>query len=540
MKQIILNIVKLAFTISLFVSFIGCGEEGGAITTPTGDIAFSNSIEDETINDDSGSGGEEQSDPKDTSEEQDGSDSPKGTGDGSDNEKQDASDGPDDKGTAEKQSAPKDTGEEQDGSDGPDDKGTGDESDNEKQDASDGPDDKGTGDGSNSENQGNPPPPPPPSPPPPAPSMVFFIENRANVSDNNSLELDGATGLTTAKVGGTTYLFVTGFLDNGFSVFSVANDGQLSSVKNVRDNSALKINGASRVTTAEVGGTTYLFVTGGFNDGFSVFSVNDNGKVKNRANVKDGGNLELDGAYGVTTAEVGGTTYLFVTGFIDYGFSMFRVANDGSVMNTTNVSDTSTLKLKEASIITTAEVGGTTYLFVTGYRDDGFSVFSVADDGRLSSVTDMSDNNSLELDGASGITTAEVGGTTYLFVTGFSDDGFSVFSMDDNGTLINTANVKDDGNLELDGAKGITTAEIDGTTYLFVTGYTDNGFSVFSVANDGQLSNVANVSDGGDLNLRKAEEITTAQINGKNYLFVTGFDDDGVSVFEFGLRPENP
>ena len=61
----------------------------------------------------------------------------------------------------------------------------------------------------------------------------------------------------------------------------------------------------------------------------------------NTANVNDGGDLELHGASGVTTAEVGGTTYLFVTGYNDDGFSMFSVADDGTLMNTTNVSDDS-------------------------------------------------------------------------------------------------------------------------------------------------------------------------------------------------------
>ena len=58
-------------------------------------------------------------------------------------------------------------------------------------------------------------------PPPPVP-MVFFIENRTNVSDDGNLELFGARGVTVSEIDGKHYLFVTGRADNGFSVFRIA------------------------------------------------------------------------------------------------------------------------------------------------------------------------------------------------------------------------------------------------------------------------------------------------------------------------------
>ena len=72
-----------------------------------------------------------------------------------------------------------------------------------------------------------------------------------------------------------------------------------------------------------------------------------------------------------------------------------------------------------------------TYLFVAGFDDDGVSVFSVANNGSLNNVTNVSNDSSLLLDGAISVTTAEVGGMTYLFVAGFNDSGVSVFRVDD-------------------------------------------------------------------------------------------------------------
>ena len=204
-------------------------------------------------------------------------------------------------------------------------------------------------------------------------------------------------------------------------------------------------------------------------------------------NITDMRDLKLNGANGVTTAVVGTTTYLFVTGLGDDGVSVFSVADGtdaftmpgdpdpvtlaaGTLTSVHNVSDDDTLQLNNAAGVTTAVVDTTTYLFVAGQNDDGVSVFSVADDGELTSVYNVSDNDTLQLDGAFRVTTAEIDDATYLFVAGFSDSGVSVFSVADNGMLTSVDDVSDDDTLQLDNAAGITTAIVGSTTYLFVTG----------------------------------------------------------------------
>ena len=396
----------------------------------------------------------------------------------------------------------------------------------------------------------------------------LILESTFNITDMDSLELGNAIAVTTAVVGTTTYLFVAGWIDDGVSVFSVADDGTLASVYNISDGGDLELDGARGVTTAVVGTTTYLFVTGQNDSGVSVFSVASDGMLASVHNEPDAGPLALSGASGVTTAVVGTTTYLFVTGQNDSGVSVFSVADgsdtftDDSTGNTLaagtltpvhNVSDSDDLQLNGANGVTTAVVDGTTYLFVTGQNDHGVSVFSVASDGMLASVYNISDDGDLELNGANGVTTAVVDGTTYLFVTGQNDHGVSVFSVASDGMLASVYNISDDGDLELNGANGVTTAVVDGTTYLFVTGQNDHGVSVFSVASDGMLASVHNEPDNGSLELYGARGVTTtvvgttimrrtfvtwgpwgvatAVVGTTTYLFVAGFENHGVSVF---------
>ncbi len=359
----------------------------------------------------------------------------------------------------------------------------------------------------------------------------FQLLSVDDVSDDANLELDGAFPISTAVVEGTTYLFVAGSDDDGVSVFSVASDGTLTSADHVSDNATLELDGANGLSTAVVKGTTYLFVAGFVDDGVSVFSVAADGNLTSADNVSDDADLELDGAFAVSTAVVGGTTYLFVTGLNDDGISVFSVADDGTLTSADDVSDDADLELDGAIGLSTAVVGGNTYLFVAGDTDDGVSVFSVASDGTLTSVDDVSDNAALELDGAFGLSTAVVGGSTYLFVTGFDDDGVSVFSVAADGTLTSVDDVSDNAALQLDGAYSVSTAIVGGSTYLFVAGFFDDGVSVFSVASDGTLTSIYNVSDNAALELDGAADVSTAVVGESTYLFVTGFVDDGVSVF---------
>nr|MCH9665117.1 hypothetical protein [Gammaproteobacteria bacterium] len=352
-----------------------------------------------------------------------------------------------------------------------------------------------------------------------------------NVTDSGSLELDAAGSVTTAEVGGNTYLFAAGWVDKGVSVFRVNVDGSLTSTYDVTDSGNLQLRGARSLTTAEVGNSTYLFVAGTGDDGVSVFSVNADGSLTSVFDITDSGDLELDGVISVTTAVVGGTTYLFAAGHVDNGVSVFSVNADGSLTSAYDVTDTGSLELAAASSVTTAVVGGRTYLFTAGFRDDGVSVFSVNDDGSLTSVFDVTDGGNLELDGANSVTTAEVGGRTYLFATGYFDSGVSVFSVNAGGSLTSAYDVTDGGSLELDGAYSVTTTEVGGRTYLFVAGYLDNGVSVFSVNADGSLTSTYDVTDTGSLELDEASSVTTSEVGDSTYLFVAGTRDDGVSVF---------
>jgi len=359
--------------------------------------------------------------------------------------------------------------------------------------------------------------------------MSFLVTNPDNETDGGSLELDGASFITSTDVGGTTYVFVAGTTDNGISVFSLGLDGSLNNVSNVTDSGALNLVGVSGLSTITSNGNTYLIAAGAGDNGLSVFRVGTGGALTSVDNVADDATLNLGGVARVTTATVGGNAYVFAAGTNDDGISVFRVAGDGKLTDVANLADTGVFELDGVKGMTTAVIGGSTFLFAAGGVDDGLSVFQVAANGSLTHTSSVTDNGTLKLDGASDVATAVVGGVTYVFATGTIDNGVSVFSVNSSGILTNVANVSDTASLRLAGATGLSVSLMGSTTYLTVGGG-ENSLSMFRVNAGGTLTFMDNIDDGGARELAGTTQVHTATVGGTSYIIAAGSTDDGVSV----------
>ena len=287
--------------------------------------------------------------------------------------------------------------------------------------------------------------------------MAFQLINVFNITDTANLELEGAVNPVFAKVGGTPFLFVPGADDDGLTVFKITAKGKLHVVDVVADNSlnnALELAGVPGVATAVINHHTFLFAAAQDDDGISSFQVSPAGVLTNKDNVDDTDDtdFELNVPTSVATAVVAGKTFLFATGDVDNGVSVFQVNNVGLLVNKDNVDDgaDADFQLAGAFALTTTTIGTKTFLFVAGIVDDGVSVFDVDSNGDLTNVDNVDDADDVDLllDGAFAVTTAKVGDKTFLFTAAVTDNGISVFNVAANGNLTNVDNVADDATLE--------------------------------------------------------------------------------------------
>ena len=360
---------------------------------------------------------------------------------------------------------------------------------------------------------------------------VQVLDLKLALTDSKTgFTLNPYSSATTALLDATTYLFTAG---KDISVDSVSANGQLTSAGGV---SNINVNS---VISSKIGGATYLFAASRADSKVYSYQVaTSDGALTLKDTISDDNILQIKGTSALATAVIADKTFLFVAGATDDGVSVFEVTDTGTLTYKTSISDSDTFYIAGTSSLTTVVISGETFLVVAGAKE-GFSIFELANDGSLSqsSIALNLLNPNLK---ASSLATAIFVSKTYLFIASAAADAIEIsnYEIRSDGTPAQGSNYPDDATLNLQGASSVTTAIIGDKHLVFVAGAEDHGISVFSIDDDGALSQAdgsgvnLSISDDAALKLRGASSVTTATIGDKFYLFVVGALDHSVSVFE--------
>ncbi|MCT4556036.1 MAG: hypothetical protein N4A53_15235 [Pelagimonas sp.] len=371
-------------------------------------------------------------------------------------------------------------------------------------------------------------------------SINFFNTDNVSITTHPGLAISGAYGVNTVQIADRSFLYAVSLNSNSLVAFEVGADGTLTDIQTLlaTDDPNYALFSATQVHVFEIEGKPFLSVAGGSSDRVAVFQINNDGTLELAGSAFDTVSLELDGALTMNTVEIDGTTFLYVGGTTDSGVSVFRLSAAGSIIgNVQNIQDTGTLNIDNPYYIEPFEIAGTRYMVIGGNGDDGFSVFRIESDGTLtalSHVRDSQNGNYLmdsNFDGA--VVSTETG--TYVYATGYNDDGVSVFEVTASGGLRYIDSIGDNSSTELSGAFIAEPVRIGGQDYLGVSGYIDDGITLFRIDSDGSLVHVRSIQDDSTVNLNEASGLDFMRIDGFTYLFGTGFTDNGISSFRIDM-----
>lgn len=364
----------------------------------------------------------------------------------------------------------------------------------------------------------------------------FNTDNETNGSAGATL-LARACDVVATTLDGVTYVYVAAFTDWAVQVFSLDAAGQLSPVGSFVHGSGVELRTPENLALIETENGTFLSVKGVFaNTLFRLDATTGLGTATQ--SLFDTSTTSLGGTGGISTADIGGTTYLFYAGE-DAVSSLALDPVAGTLTQADRVldSDLAGHELAGAVNVETVVVGGSTYLLAAGGTDDGISVFGVAGDGTLTNTENVTDTAALELDGVFGMATAEVNGTTYLYAAGRIDNGISAFSVSAAGTLTNVFNYDPAVTGSLFGLREpgeLTAITYDGASILIASCATGDNLVAFSVEDDGSLVEIDGLYDFGALELDGTLYSSFLDVNGTPYLFASSLFDDGISAFEIG------
>lgn len=250
----------------------------------------------------------------------------------------------------------------------------------------------------------------------------------------------------------------------------------------------------------------------------------------------------------VTTYEKGGAHYVYAGGFGNV--DVYRLDHKGKL---TPVSNHELYKQKgPARGMVADRINGTDFLFVANKHGDAIETFKILENGALQRVFLVEDTDETHLGTAITLQVVHMKKSSYLFIGGLEETpGLSCFKIHDDGKLTHVQSLKDDDNIFTDGIIGMFIHKIKGKTFLYTGGFQDNGVSSFRVYENGRFKNINNIGDTTtDRYLTGAYPVTGVTLGKQPYVIVghrhhkyyenNGFiknpdfvyHGDGVSVFK--------
>ena len=332
--------------------------------------------------------------------------------------------------------------------------------------------------------------------------VIFDISDPTNptsvgsLADGGSRELNGPVELDIATIGGKPYAVVAAYDDDGIDIIDISDPTNPTSVGRATHGSEYKeLDAPYDVAITTIGDSTYAVVTAYVDDGVQIIDISDPTSPSATAIASHCTSCstfsELNGPIDVEIATISGSTYAVVVAGSDDGVQIIDISTPSSPSAVSTVEDDSTKELNGANGVAITTIGSSTYAVVTGTQDDGISIIDISTPSSPVYVSELEDgtdtgvctaaNGERCLDGPRDVEIETINGLTYAIVASYLDDAITIIDITNVSNPSIVASMYNSSTKELDAAKGISIATIDGSTYVIVGATTDDGIEIIRI-----------------------------------------------------------
>ncbi|NJB35181.1 Dabb family protein [Croceivirga sp. JEA036] len=329
---------------------------------------------------------------------------------------------------------------------------------------------------------------------------MIYRKDFKDISGKNTVSI------TSYEKNGKHFVYAGGV--GNVDVYQIDAEGMLTPVSN---HELYKQKGPARGMVADnINGNDFLFIANKYGNVVETFRILESGSLERAAMVEDTEDTHL--AVGITlqVVHMKKASYLFVGGLEEKtpGLSCFKINNDGSLTHVQSMKDTEELHTDGIIGMFVHKIKGKTYLYTSGFQDNGVSSFRVFEDGTFKNVNNIHDNTTDRyLTGAYPVTGATIGDNHYVVVghrhhkyyerNGFiknpdfyyHGDGVSVFKVNKKGALVPHFVLKDDETTKLQGQTRIEVVSVEQNHAIFAVGTRDDAsIQLVKLDEDGKLS----------------------------------------------------
>jgi Ca2+-binding RTX toxin-like protein len=240
-------------------------------------------------------------------------------------------------------------------------------------------------------------------------------------------------------------------------------------------------------------------------------------------------NLEL-----AEVITVGATTFAYASTVDGAGISGFKIRPNYKVIPLTHDAVDADLAAGSITGLAAAHVGASSYLFSVDYQTSVVTTYMVRLNGRLDEVTSYEPGDGSGFSGASALESLTIGGEEYLLLAAAGSSTLTMFSIGQDGYLSEVSQVRDDQGTRFQNVDVIELLDYRGRTFLLAAG-SDLGLSLFEINPDGSLFHLKSIVDDQYTTLNKVTSISATAAGRIVQVVVASEGDEGVSIFDLDL-----
>jgi Ca2+-binding RTX toxin-like protein len=291
------------------------------------------------------------------------------------------------------------------------------------------------------------------------------------------------------------------------------------------------------IASAEINGTTFVYSTSFYDDGIQVSTLSENGILTPVGVIDDLPGTTLDGAFQLETFSVGAAQFIAMSGFADHGVTVYSLSDSGSYLTYTDAvfqADDPDYNIHRASGIDVVSTSARTFLYAISGESQGISAFEVSSAGGLTNVANIDDTADLQLGGGRTLESFTMGSNIYLLATGSTDDGVSIFKVNQTtGGLTETANLNGSALGILDNPNFGDVAVIGDNAYLYIP--EQNGAVTVLEFDGNDITQHQRFAS--STNLFGAWSTKVIELGDRLVLSVAAYHSDEVHLFEIDRSP---
>ncbi|MCG3269192.1 calcium-binding protein [Yoonia sp. I 8.24] len=260
--------------------------------------------------------------------------------------------------------------------------------------------------------------------------------------------------------------------------------------------------------------------------------------------------LDTDGAFDGTTALAG----VSFSGFQDFtiitlisgeqiayggiagaaGIGQITFDTTGVMTTQTQLTGTPGSYVNQISATASLNIGGQNLLLTASGVDNGISSWLVDATGALTLAQDLGTTENLWVSAPTVMATALVDGTNYVLLGAAGSGSISVMEIDASGQMIIRDHVLDTLETRFDGITALETVTHNGQTYV-IAGGADDGITVFTLLEGGQLVKRAHIADTTEMGLENISAIAVAGTGGGLDIYVASSSEIGLTKLRYDI-----